>query len=90
MDQAAKKCPVMHSLGVGSNRHWWPTALNMPPSWVVWAVFAAVRFRLVEISVPPGAATLEKMAALAPGVADTVVHWAKSFSHWVATPAKGA
>ncbi len=29
MDQAVKKCPVMHSTGVGSNRHWWPTALNI-------------------------------------------------------------
>jgi NAD(P)-dependent dehydrogenase (short-subunit alcohol dehydrogenase family) len=56
----------------------WPRTLNMPPSWVVWAVFAAVRFHLVEISVPPGAATLEKLAALAPGAADTVVHWAQS------------
>ena len=66
----------------------WPPALNMPPSWVVWAVFAAVRFRLVEVSVPPGAATLEKLAALAPGMADTVVRWARSMSHWVAEAAK--
>jgi catalase-peroxidase len=28
MDQAVK-CPVMHGSGVGSNRHWWPTALNI-------------------------------------------------------------
>jgi NAD(P)-dependent dehydrogenase (short-subunit alcohol dehydrogenase family) len=67
----------------------WPSRLNMPPSWVVWAVFAAVRFRLVEISVPPGAATLEKIAALAPGAADAVVHWAKSFMHWVGGPTNG-
>jgi hypothetical protein len=55
----------------------------MPPSWVVWAIFAAVRFGLVEVSVPPGAATLEKLASLAPGMADTVVRWARSMSHWV-------
>ena len=55
-------------------RDLWPSALNMPPSWVVWAVFAAIRFSLVEVSVPPGAATLEKLAALAPGVADNLVH----------------
>jgi NAD(P)-dependent dehydrogenase (short-subunit alcohol dehydrogenase family) len=60
----------------------WPSALNMPPSWVVWAVFAAVRFGLVEVSVPPGAATLEKLAALAPGVADSLVHWATRAMHW--------
>ena len=63
----------------------WPESLNMPPSWVVWAVFAAARFNLVEVSVPPGTATLEKLAALAPGVADTLVGWAKSASHWLAT-----
>jgi NAD(P)-dependent dehydrogenase (short-subunit alcohol dehydrogenase family) len=61
----------------------WPTALNMPPSWVVWAIFAAVRFRLVEVSVPPGAATLEKLAALAPGTADAIIHWARTVLHWV-------
>ncbi|MFN8545209.1 MAG: SDR family oxidoreductase [Candidatus Binatia bacterium] len=62
----------------------WPTMLNMPPSWVVWAVFAAARFRLREISVPPGAATLEKLAALAPGVGDAIVQWAQRASHWLA------
>ena len=66
----------------------WPSSLNMPPSWVVWAIFAAVRFDLVEVSVPPGAATLEKFAALAPGVADSLVHWAKRFAHWLSTDAR--
>jgi hypothetical protein len=47
-------------------------------------VFAAVRFRLVEVSVPPGAATLEKLAALAPGIADSLVHWATRATHWIA------
>ncbi len=63
----------------------WPASLNMPPSWVVWAVFASVRFGLIEVSVPPGAGTLEKLAALAPGVADTLVDWARSASHWWAS-----
>jgi NAD(P)-dependent dehydrogenase (short-subunit alcohol dehydrogenase family) len=63
----------------------WPQSLNMPPSWVVWAVFAAARFNLVEVSVPPGTATLEKLAALAPGVADALAGWAKTGSHWLAT-----
>ncbi len=70
-------------------RDLWPAALNMPASWVVWAIFAAVRFRLVEVSVPPGAATLEKLAALAPGVADTLVRWARSTSRWFAGTATG-
>jgi catalase-peroxidase len=29
MDTATKTCPVMHASGTGSNRHWWPTALNI-------------------------------------------------------------
>lgn len=64
----------------------WPPALNMPPSWVVWAIFAAVRFGLLEVSVPPGAATLEKLAALAPGVADTIVDWARTAGRWFVSP----
>lgn len=62
----------------------WPAALNMPVAWVVWAIFAAARFRLVEIAVPPGAATLEKIAALAPGVADSVVYWGTQATSWLA------
>jgi len=62
----------------------WPTALNMPPSWVVWAIFAAARFRLTELSVPPGAGTFEKLAALAPGVSDALVHWTKNAASWLA------
>jgi NAD(P)-dependent dehydrogenase (short-subunit alcohol dehydrogenase family) len=62
----------------------WPKALNMPPSWVVWAIFAAARFHLVEISVPPGAATLEKLAALAPGISDRLAQWASATLRWVA------
>ncbi|HUI25506.1 MAG TPA: SDR family oxidoreductase [Candidatus Kryptonia bacterium] len=61
----------------------WPAALNMPVSWVVWAVFACARFRLVEISVPPGAATLEKVAALAPGVTDSLIHWGTQATQWL-------
>jgi len=51
----------------------WPEKLNMPASWVVTCVFLALRFRLAEIAVPPGAALLEKLAALAPGVTDSVL-----------------
>jgi len=62
----------------------WPTWLTMPASWVAWAVIAAVRFRLVEVSVPPGSATLEKLGALAPGLTDSLVRWTKSTGHWLA------
>jgi NAD(P)-dependent dehydrogenase (short-subunit alcohol dehydrogenase family) len=67
----------------------WPQSLNMPPSWVVWAIFAAARFRLAELSVPPGAGAVEKLASLAPGVSDALVHMVKTASHWLA-PARQA
>ena len=51
----------------------WPKALNMPPQWVVWAVFAAVKLKLAEVAVPPGGALLEKLGALAPGATDRMV-----------------
>ena len=51
----------------------WPPRLTMPPEWVVLAIFAAVRFRLAEVAVPPGAALVEKIAALAPGPADALL-----------------
>jgi NAD(P)-dependent dehydrogenase (short-subunit alcohol dehydrogenase family) len=54
----------------------WPRALNLPASWVVKAMFLAIRFRLTEVGVPPGAAFLEKLAALTPGVPDALLHWA--------------
>jgi hypothetical protein len=48
----------------------------------VWAIFAVARFKLLEVSVPPGAATFEKLAALAPGAADAIVDWARRGSRW--------
>ena len=54
----------------------WPSRFNMPPEWVAAAVILAARFRLREVSVPPGSATLEIIASLAPGVADALIGWA--------------
>jgi NAD(P)-dependent dehydrogenase (short-subunit alcohol dehydrogenase family) len=51
----------------------WPQSLTMPPSWVVWSIFLAIRFRLAEIAVPPGSALIEKLAALAPGTTDALL-----------------
>jgi NAD(P)-dependent dehydrogenase (short-subunit alcohol dehydrogenase family) len=51
----------------------WPEALTMPPSWVIWSIFLAIRFRLAEIAVPPGSALIEKLAALAPGTTDALL-----------------
>jgi len=58
----------------------WPKALNMPATWVVWAVFAAVRLKLAEVAVPPGGALLEKLGALAPGATDVLVRGAMNLA----------
>jgi len=70
----------------------WPAMLNMPPEWVAAAVLLAVRFRLREISVPPGAATMEVLAALTPGISDTLIRWGTAASRLLArrTSAKPA
>jgi len=54
----------------------WRRSLNMPPSWVVWSIFAAIRFGLTEVAVPPGGALLEKLASLTPGATDSLLRWA--------------
>ena len=54
----------------------WPRALNLSPESVARTILLAARFDLVEVSVPPGAAALEKIAALAPGTTDQVLRWA--------------
>ena len=56
----------------------WSSALNMPPEWVVAAILLATRFRLREISVPPGAATIEMLGALAPALTDTLIRWTQA------------
>ena len=42
----------------------------MPVSWVTWAIIAAIVFGVTEMDVPPGAAVIEKLAALFPGLTD--------------------
>jgi len=54
----------------------WRRSLNMPPSWVVWSIFAAIRFGLTEVAVPPGGAFIEKLASLTPGATDSLLRWA--------------
>lgn len=69
----------------------WSSALNMPPEWVVAAILLATRFRLHEISVPPGAATMEMIAALAPTLTDTLIRWTQAAGTYLtATAATGA
>ena len=68
----------------------WPEELNMPPSWVVGCIFLAIRFKLAEIAVPPGAALLEKLAALTPGAADSVLRWASDAMRRASTRRKSS
>lgn len=62
----------------------WPSLLDMPPEWVVAAILLAVRFRLREISVPPGAATLELIGELAPGISDALIRWTTAAGRLIA------
>jgi NAD(P)-dependent dehydrogenase (short-subunit alcohol dehydrogenase family) len=67
----------------------WRRSLNMPPSWVVWSIFAAIRFRLTEVAVPPGGALLEKLASLTPGATDSLLRWASDAARRAAGKGKG-
>ena len=68
----------------------WPEALTMPPSWVVWSIFLAIRFRLAEIAVPPGSALIEKLAALAPGTTDSLLRRATDAARRLRQPRRGS
>lgn len=62
----------------------WPAMLNMPPEWVVAAVLIAARFHLREIAVPPGAATMELIGALTPGITDGLIRWGTAAAQLIA------
>jgi NAD(P)-dependent dehydrogenase (short-subunit alcohol dehydrogenase family) len=70
--------PMAHGFNEDALRPSWPSALNMPVEWVVAAILLATRFRLREVSVPPGSATIEMLAALAPGLSDTLIRWTQA------------
>jgi hypothetical protein len=70
--------PMVHAVDQNEALPEWPSLLNMPPEWVAAAVLLAVQFGLSEISVPPGAGTLEKIGALAPGATDALLGWMTS------------
>jgi NAD(P)-dependent dehydrogenase (short-subunit alcohol dehydrogenase family) len=70
--------PMAHGLDQDAVLPMWPSTLNMPVEWVAAAVLLAARFRLREVSVPPGAATLEVLGALVPGISDTLIGWVEA------------
>ncbi len=59
---------------------------SMPVQWVTWAVIAAIVFGLTEVDVPPGAAVAEKIAALMPGLTDSVIAFANRLMQWAERP----
>jgi NAD(P)-dependent dehydrogenase (short-subunit alcohol dehydrogenase family) len=67
--------PMVHGVDQAEALPEWPAALNMPADWVVAAIMLSVRYRLHEVSVPPGAATFEIISSLVPGAADTLIGW---------------
>jgi hypothetical protein len=52
----------------------------MPVDWVVWSILVAAKFRLAEVGVPPGSATIEKLAALVPGSTDRLLSRAMTYA----------
>jgi len=76
--------PMVEGFNESHTLQEWPAALNMPPDWVVAAILLAIRFRLREISVPPGAVTMEVLAALAPGITDTLIRWGRTATNLLA------
>ncbi len=68
----------------------WPVSLNMPVEWVALATLLVVRFRLRELSLPLGAATIEELVSAAPVLGDAIVGWAEAAGRFInrqATPA---
>jgi NAD(P)-dependent dehydrogenase (short-subunit alcohol dehydrogenase family) len=57
----------------------------MPVRWVTWAVIAALTLGLTEVDVPPGAAVLEKLAALFPGTTDAALAFGNRLWEWAAS-----
>jgi uncharacterized protein len=56
----------------------------MPVRWVTWAMIAALTLGLTEVDVPPGAAVLEKLAALFPGISDAALAMGNRVWEWAA------
>ncbi len=65
--------PMARDATAAQNNLELPTGAAMPVWWVTWAVIAAATLGLAEVDVPLGAATVQKLAALFPGVTDALL-----------------
>lgn len=70
---------LRESMGTDGPREIPEPLYAMPVQWVTWAVVAAIVLGLAEVSVPPGAAMIEKIAALMPGFTDTALALTRRF-----------
>lgn len=61
----------------------------MPTQWVTWAVAAALALGLAEVDVPPGAAALEKIAALFPSLTDAALALSGRVLEWTSRRQSG-
>jgi NAD(P)-dependent dehydrogenase (short-subunit alcohol dehydrogenase family) len=86
--------PMVHGVDQAAVLPEWPSTLNMPTDWVAAGLALAVRFRLREVSIPPGAAMLEEIGALAPAASDALIGWMRAagrlISGWSDEPQKAA
>jgi NAD(P)-dependent dehydrogenase (short-subunit alcohol dehydrogenase family) len=57
----------------------------MPVRWVTWALIAALTLGLTEVDVPPGAAVVEKLAAIFPGITDAALAIGNRLWGWAAS-----
>lgn len=57
--------------GVANGR----TAKSVPPGWIAAATVLAAKFRLAEITAPPGPTTVEELRSVAPRAAEAVSGW---------------
>jgi 3-oxoacyl-[acyl-carrier protein] reductase len=76
--------PMVQAADMAGQIEQWPMQLNMPAEWVAAAIALAVRFRLREVSVPPGAALLEEIGALVPGITDVLIGWVTAAGRMIA------
>jgi NAD(P)-dependent dehydrogenase (short-subunit alcohol dehydrogenase family) len=76
--------PMVRAVDQHTDLAAWPAQLNMPAEWVAAAVVLAARFRLREVALPPGAALLEEIGALVPGVSDAIIGWMRDAGTFLA------
>jgi NAD(P)-dependent dehydrogenase (short-subunit alcohol dehydrogenase family) len=77
--------PMIRGYGPEGGRGRLPEMIPpIPVRWVTWAIIAAITLGLAEVDVPPGAAVVEKLAALFPGITDAALAIGSRLWEWAA------